>query len=398
MEYVIVGGGIAAASAIKSIRLLDSECFLTIVSREKPFYYRPMIPLIVDGSITEGDLTFSDDFMSVPGIKIVSDRAVSLVPDKKVLRLASGNTLNYDELLIATGSSPRVPDIKGVESAFTLRTLEDANKIRVAAAEAKQALILGGGLVGIKAALALLKSGLQVTIVEKLPQILYPRLDKKGAAIVQARLEEKGIRVITSDSFSEISTGGAKRASGKRLDADMVVLAIGTRPNTGWLDGSGVHVELAVVVDENLKTSAEACYAAGDVIQALELLEQKPAVSALWTHAAEMGKAAGVNMAGGKRRYPGFISVMNATEIDGIPMVSAGLVTEKNGEVVASNRHDSYRKLIFRDDRLIGAIFMGRLTAAGIYTNLIKSQRPLGKLKDKTARGQLSYADFMPAA
>lgn len=398
MQYVIVGGSIAAASAIKSIRANDSEGSLTVVSQEKPFYYRPMIPLIVDGSISETDITFSDDFIGTLGIEVVSDQAVSLAPGKKELMLASGNKLKYEKLLIATGSRPLLPNIPGVENAFTLRTLEDANKINEAAGRAKQAAILGGGLVGIKAALALSKQGLHATIVEKLAQILYPRLDQKGAAIVQTRLEQKGIRVITNDSFSAVLPNGAKLTSGAVVDADIVVLAAGTCPNTDWLDGSGVNIEQAVVVDENMKTSVEDCYAAGDVVQGLELLEQQPAVSALWTHAVDMGKAAGTNMVGGKRCYPGFLSVMNATEIEGIPMISAGSVADESGEVVAANGHDAYRKLVFRDDRLIGAIFMGRITHAGIYINLIKNQLSLGKLKDKTLKGKLSYADFMPAA
>lgn len=398
MQYVIVGGGIAAASAIKSIRATDLQGTIMVVCREKPFYYRPMIPLIIDGSISEADITFPDDFATVQGVEVVSDQAISLTPGKKKLMLASGNMLNYEKILIATGSRPLIPNIPGIENAFTLRTLEDAHKIREAAVGAKKAAILGAGLVGIKAALALSKQGLQATIIEELPQILYPRLDQKGAAIVQARLEQKGIRVITNDSFSAVLSTGAKLTSGAAVDADMVILAAGTCPNTEWLDGSGVNLEQAVVVDENMKTSVEDCYAAGDVVQGLELLEQRPVVSALWTHAVDMGKAAGVNMAGGKRRYPGLLSVMNATEIEGIPMISAGAVADESGEVLAANEHDSYRKLIFRDDRLIGAIFMGRITRAGTYVNLIKNQLPLGKLKDKALKGKLSYADFMPAA
>jgi NAD(P)H-nitrite reductase large subunit len=275
--------------------------------------------------------------------------------------------------------------------------LDDAHKIKAAAAGARKTVILGGGFVGIKAASALSKLGHDITIIEKLSQILYPRLDQKSADIVQKRIEEKGIQIITNDTIAEVLDRGVKLSSGDAIEeADLVILAIGISPNTGWLEGSGLKIEQAVITDEFLKTSGEDCYAAGDVVQALDLVKNEPAVSMLWTNAVDMGKAAGTNMAGGKKRYPGLLSVLNATEIEGIPMVSAGGVAEDNGEVFIDNGYDGYRKLIFRDDTLIGAIFMGRLKNTGIYINLIKNQTPLGNLKDKAIKGTLTYVDFMP--
>ncbi len=396
MQYVIVGGSIAGASAIRAIRANDPEGVITLVTAEKPFYYRPLIPLIIDGDITDEDIFFPEDIETSLGIQLVSDRAVALDPEKKELTLDSASRLEYDKLLIATGSIPLLPDVPGTEKAFTLRTLNDAHKIKEAAAGARKTVILGGGFVGIKAASALSKLGHDITIIEKLSQILYPRLDQKSADIVQKRIEKKGIRCITTDTITEVLDGGVKLTSGDVIEADLVILAVGINPNTEWLEGSGLKIEKAMVVDELLKTSAENCYAAGDVVQALDLVEHEPAVSVLWTNAVDMGKAAGTNMAGGKKRYPGLLSVLNATEIEGIPLVSAGAVTDGGGEVFIDNGYDGYRKLVFRDDRLIGAIFMGRLKNTGIYINLIKNQTPLGNLKDKAIKGTLTYVDFMP--
>jgi NAD(P)H-nitrite reductase large subunit len=397
MQYVIVGGSIAGASAIRAIRANDPEGVITLVTAEKPFYYRPLIPLIIDGDRTDEDIFFPEDIETSLGIRLVSDRAVSLDPDKKELILDSTGRLEYDKLLIATGSIPLLPDAAGTEKAFTLRTLKDAHKIKEAAVAVKKTVILGGGFVGIKAAIALAKLGHKITIIEKLSQILYPRLDQKSADIVQKRIEEKGIQIITNDTITEVLDNGVKLSSNNAIqEADLVILAIGVCPNIEWLEGSGLKIEKAMVVDELLKTSAEDCYAAGDLVQALDLVEHEPAVSVLWTNAVDMGKAAGTNMAGGKKRYPGLLSVLNATEIEGIPMVSAGAVAEDNGEVFIDNGYDRYRKLVFRDDRLIGAIFMGRLKNTGIYINLIKNQIPLGTLKDKAIKNTLTYVDFMP--
>jgi NAD(P)H-nitrite reductase large subunit len=397
MQYVIVGGSIAGASAIRAIRANDPEGVIILVTAEKPFYYRPLIPLIIDGDITDEDIFFPEDIETSLGIQLVNDRAVALDPEKKELTLNCTSRLEYDKLLIATGSIPLLPDVPGTEKAFTLRTLNDAHKIKEAAAGARKTVILGGGFVGIKAAIALAKLGHKITIIEKLSQILYPRLDQKSADIVQKRIEEKGIQIITNDTITEVLDSGVKLSSGDAIEeADLVILAIGISPNTGWLEGSGLKIEKAMVVDELLKTSAEDCYAAGDVVQALDLVAHEPAVSVLWTNAVDMGKAAGTNMAGGKKRYPGLLSVLNATEIEGIPMVSAGTVTDGGGEVFIDNGYDGYRKLVFRDDRLIGAIFMGRLKNTGIYINLIKNQTPLGNLKDKAIKDTLTYVDFMP--
>jgi NAD(P)H-nitrite reductase large subunit len=397
MQYVIVGGSIAGASAIRAIRANDPEGVIILVTAEKPFYYRPLIPLIIDGDITDEDIFFPEDIETSLGIQLVNDRAVALDPEKKELTLNCTSRLEYDKLLIATGSIPLLPDVPGTEKAFTLRTLNDAHKIKEAAAGARKTVILGGGFVGIKAAIALAKLGHKITIIEKLSQILYPRLDQKSADIVQKRIEEKGIQIITNDTITEVLDSGVKLSSGDAIEeADLVILAIGISPNTGWLEGSGLKIEKAMVVDELLKTSAEDCYAAGDVVQALDLVAHEPAVSVLWTNAVDMGKAAGTNMAGGKKRYPGLLSVLNATEIEGIPMVSAGAVTDAGGEVFIDNGYDGYRKLVFRDDRLIGAIFMGRLKNTGIYINLIKNQTPLGNLKDKAIKDTLTYVDFMP--
>lgn len=396
MQYVIVGGSIAGASAIRAIRTNDHESTIKLVTAEKPFYYRPLIPLIIDGEITDEDIFFPEDLEKTLDIKLISDRAVALNPEKKELTLESTNRLEYDKLLIATGSIPLLPDVPGTENAFTLRTLKDAHKIREAATKVRKTVILGGGFVGIKAAGALSTLGHEVIIIEKLPQILFPRLDQKSAGMVQKKIEEKRIKIITNDTITEVIDKGVRLTSGDEIEADLVILAIGISPNTGWLKGSGLKVEKAVVVDEFLKTSAEDCYAAGDVVQAFDFVENEPAVSALWTNAVDMGKAAGTNMAGGKKRYPGLLSVLNATEIEGIPMVSAGSVTDDDGEVFTENSSGGYRKLVFRDDRLTGAIFMGRLKNAGIYTNLIKNQTPLGHLKDKAIKGTLNYVDFMP--
>ena len=399
MRYAIVGGGIAAVSAVKAIREYDPAGHITVISEEEHcFYYRPMTPLLIKGDRERDELLHN---MRGIDIHMVHGRAASLDPEQREITLQDGTRVEYDRLLIATGSSPRVPDIPGIREANVhyLRTLADAQGLREAAHGAKRAVILGGGFVGIKKAEALAHLGLSVTVVEQQSHILLPRLDREAAAMVAARLEARGVTFILNETVSEILPGGkgVKLASGQQLDCDFVCIAVGVQPNIGWLKGSGLAVEKALVVDANLQTSREGVYGAGDVVQIRDLVTGRPVVSGLWSNAVEMGKIAGANMAGGKIRYPGGLEVMNASEIEGIPLVSVGhvLPAEDSGyEIHRQQGALTYRKLVFKDDVLSGAIFVGNIEGSGVYTALIKASKHLGPLKEMAAQGRITFADF----
>lgn len=399
MNYLIAGGGIAALSAIRAIRTLDSEGSVTVVSAEDPgFYYRPMTPLVVRGEREAGELLQSPDALA--GVKVIRGRVASLDSARRLVGIEGGEPLGYDRLLIATGSSPRVPDIPGVSgrNVHYLRTLEDAVALRRAAKPGGAAVVLGGGFVGIKVATALAHLGIRVTVVEREPQILLPRLDAEGARIVAAALEARGIVLLTQDTIAEIIPGarGIRLASGTALDCDFVCIAVGVRPNVDWLVGSGVAVDQAVVVDEGLRTTVAEVCAAGDVVQTRDPVTGKVVVSALWTNAVQMGRVAGTTMTGGKGVYPGGSEVFNATEIEGLPLISVGDVLAESGagrEVHRRRQGKRYRKLVFADDVLTGAIFVDDVSHAGVYASLIASRRPLGELKAKAVGGTLSYLD-----
>lgn len=397
MEYTIIGGGIAAYAALKAIRNLDRESRVTVVSAEEHcFYYRPMTPLVVKGDKERDDLLYTE---KLPDFHTVHEKATCLDPKARTITLGQGTPLSYDRLLIATGSSPVIPAIEGIhgDNVYYLRTLADAEKLRDDARRAKTAVIIGGGLVGVKKAVALKQTGLEVTIIEQQDQILLPRLDRQGAAIVAAKLTDEGITILTGATAAAIDSTAKEVTlrSGATLAADLLCVAVGVKPNLAWLADSGLTMEKALVVDERMQTSAEHVYAAGDVVQTRDLITGRAMVSALWTNAVDMGRIAGFNMAGGKMKYPGSLEIMNATEIEKLAMISVGdIEPEGPGFEIASRRDgESYRKLVFRNDTLAGAVFLGNIDRAGIYTALIKSGRPLGNLKDKAIRGTLNYLD-----
>ena len=399
MNYTIVGGGIAACFALKEIKNYDPSSHVTVISEEKHcFYYRPMTPLVIKGDKERDEILYDEH---LPEYHMIHGRAASLNSEAKEITLENGDTVSFDRLLIATGSAPQVPEIPGIheKNVHYLRTMKDAYDLKDAAGKAKKAVILGGGLVGIKKAIALNHAGLDVTVIEELDHILLPRLDRDGAEIMTEKLNQEGIKIITNTTIAEIlpEAQGVKLASGQSIACDMVCVAVGVRPNIDWLSGSGLRMDKALKVDERMQTSIEGVYAAGDMVETMDCVTGKSIVSALWVNAVEMGKVAGANMAGGKIKYPGTLEVLNATEIERLAMISAGdiLARAENSEVVTRRTKDTYRKLVFQGDVLTGAVFLGDVDRAGVYTSLIKTGAPIGQLKDKIIDGTLTYLDYV---
>jgi nitrite reductase (NADH) large subunit len=405
MRQVIIGGSIAGISAAKAIRLSDPSAEITIFSAEKTRpYYRPMIPSLIKRQ--EVDITFDDDIEKKYGIEFMYAEATGLDTAKQEVQFASGRHVAYDRLLIATGSRPLIPDIPGIrgKGVFTIRTAADALGIKARAGEAENAVILGGGLVGIKTAIALKKFGLEATVIERLGQILYRRFDKRGAEIISGILRREGVAARTGISISEVvRAGGTVRSvrlsSGETLAADMLVVAVGTEPNVGVVKGSDVRINRGIVINEYLQTSVSGIYAAGDVVEYTDLVTGKSSVSALWMNAEEMGRLAGRNMAGAKAKYSGFLSVLNSAEIFDVPVMAIGRIdadpADKDYETLVEDNIESYKKLVFKGSILAGAVFINDVENAGIYTNLIRNGIPIGPLKEEAIKGSLRYIDFL---
>jgi NAD(P)H-nitrite reductase large subunit len=256
--------------------------------------------------------------------------------------------------------------------------------------------------VGTKAAVALKHLGLSVTIIEKQRQILPGRLDARGSRIVSDAMTTAGIEIITNDLVSEVirdacAVKSVRLSSGRTAEAGLVIVAVGSKPNVEVFRNSGIKINRGMLINEFLQTNLPDIYAAGDVVEYTDLITGIPSVSALWGNAEEMGRLAGKNMAGGNIKYGGFLSVMNATDILGIPVVSVGLIEPEGGEyeVVVQDDIDRYRKLVFKGDTLVGTVLIGDVTNAGVYTNVIKNRIPLGHLKAEAMKEGIEYIDFV---
>jgi NAD(P)H-nitrite reductase large subunit len=411
MRYVIIGGSVAGISAAKAVRGNDSSADIVVISGEKSkLYYRPMIPLVVEGKKSEADIAYPEDPLAMINVRTVFDSAQTVKARSKEVVLASEEKIYYDRLLLATGGTPFLPRIDGIkgEGVFVLRTMDDAVRIRDAAAGARTAVVIGGGLVGIKAATALRfrkaaeQMPMEVTVVEMLPQILSQRLDTRGAEMIRGALVAQGIAILTKESAKGITRDrqnklAVKLSSGNTIKADMIVVAAGVKPNIAFLKDTDIKTSMGVLVNEFLQTNVADIFAAGDVVESKELLSGRKTVSALWGNALEMGRVAGMNMAGKNVQYPGFLSVMNATEIAGIPFISVGIIESEGGryETISHEDENGYWKLVLDGEYLVGVVSVGDLKNAGIYTNLIKNRIPISRAKERVIKKEAGYADFL---
>lgn len=382
-EYVILGNSAAGIAAADQIRKADRSGWITIVSDEKTFgYSRVMLPLYIAGKIAKTEMVIApEEFYASRAIRLIrGETATGLDPSARRVTLASGKTLSYDRLLVATGASAKGLEASGKElpGLFFLRKLEDAEGIRkILSSCSTPAVIIGGGLVGVKSLEALLHLGRQVHLVISSDRILSQMLDKAASDLFLAAMRDRGVHVhFHSDvkAFQGKETlQAAVLADGTTLPCCLAIIGKGVVPNVEFLRGTGIRLNQGIVVDDRMATNIPAVWAAGDVAEPLDALQGKNAPSALWPSAVEGGRVAGANMAGASSVFGGALR-MNSVELLGVRVVSAGawegdqvLVSRRNGGAV-------YRKLVFARGGLAGYVLAGDIRCAGMLTSLVRNR------------------------
>jgi len=406
MHYVIIGNGAAGIAAAQTIEVIDSRGDITIVTDE-PYlaYYRPLIPLVIDEERSPEEIC--RDKLQLPRRTLIrtAARARRIDPKEKTVLLEDGDSISYDRLLIATGSSPRSLPVPGVtgHGVFFLHRLEDALAVKEAAGDAGRTVIVGGGRIGCKVAVALNKLGIKVSVVEKLDRLMPPQLDKEAASFFEKALRELGIEVITGQGISQIlrqddAVVGVLLEDGRTVATDMILIAVGVKPNIELAQQAGIQVSTGIIVDTYMRTNVPEIYAAGDVVETTDVVSGDKMVSGIWTNAVEMGQTAGENMAGGRRQAKGAFSLMNAMELAGLAVISVGIIhppASKGYEVLVEKKEKTYRKFVFRGDVLVGVLLVGKLDHAGTYTSLIREKTELGALKGLLLEPTFSYAPYL---
>lgn len=409
MEYVIIGNGVAAVGAVEGIREVDKTGPITIVSAE-PYkaYGRPLISNLLSGKIGEKDIYYrGDDFYPSRGVSVfLGERAAAIEVEKKRIVLEGGGTVSFDRLLIATGGIPFVPPIKGGggTGVYTFTTLDDAKMLEQIVGKVERTVVIGGGLIGLKAAESLHDRGIKVTVVELADRILSSAFDREAGDIVEKRLKEVGIKIILENSVKEVirvkgRIKGVTLNDGEKRDCGAVVIAIGVIPNKALVEGTGIMTNRGVLTDEYLQTSVPGIYAAGDVAEAPDLLLGQKRVTPIWPNAYLQGRHAGMNMAGGKKAYQGGMA-MNSIEFYGIPTVSMGLSNPPDEGYavrrVSEPDKSLYRKVVLKDHRLVGAVLVGRIERAGLLTGLMTSRTNVESIEEELLKDGFGFAS-MPA-
>lgn len=408
-RHVIVGGGTAGVNAILTIRERDrGESEITLVSAERP-YSRMVLPYYLGRSIAESHVfTLPPPRLAQLRVKThVGRRAAKLDTGGNRLILDDGATLDYDDLLIATGSSPvRAPvpgaDLPGVH---TFWTLEQARAVVSRVREGAHVVMVGAGFIAFTILNALLGLKARLTVVEIAPQILPRMLDRPGAELVERWLGRHGVAVRTGATLAGIEAESGRQRlrfrAGEDLAADVVIMATGIRTNLEWLKDSGVRVNRGVLVDEHLRSNVPNVFAAGDVAESRDLVTGLPALHAIEPTAMEHGRVAGANMAGENVAYRGSL-LMNIVEVCHLDIASFGAWDDPAADACVALQPErwAYRKLLWRGNRLTGALILGKAddiwttNDVGMLKGLVQSGADLGEWKAHLRRNPF---DVKPA-
>lgn len=406
MRYVLIGNSVAAVGAIRAIRKLDHDGEITVISREKyPAYGRPLISYLLGGLITEKEMAYlPEGFCDQHKVNLLlSTEVTGLDTEAKKVLCADGSAIAYDRLLLATGGDPFVPPIEGLAGksrVFTFTTWDDAAKLKAIAGDITRAVVIGGGLIGLKAAEGLNLLGKAVTVVELADRVLSSAFDRPAGKIVARKMRANGIDVITEDTVVSVEGDGSgitgvTLKSGDHLPCDTVIVAIGVRPAVGFLKGSAVEVNRGVVVDNRMRTTVPEIFAAGDVAEAEDFFSKEKNPMPIWPDAYIQGSVAGTAMAGGDREYEGGLA-MNSIEFFKVSTISMGITNPKNPEeyeilTATDIENYQYRKLVLQEGRLVGAVLVGNVDRAGILSGLIRNRTDVSSWKQQLLNDDVGF-------
>ncbi len=410
-HHVIIGASAAGLAALEAIRSVDQECKVTVLSKEKaPLYSRVGLTHFLDGTVKLAGMSThgADYFERWKATLLAGVAAVHVDPSARRAKLSDGKVLQYDALLVASGSSAVIPPIKGIRlrGVYPCITRADAVAIDRALARARHVVVVGAGLIGIQAADAMVKRKKRVAVVEQKPHVMPAMVDPPAARLFEQLLRERGHAVHTGARAAEI-VGKAGRVTGVRLDdggivpCQVCIMAVGVRPNLDFLEGTPVERRQGLLVDANQQTSLPSVFAAGDAAETTDMFSGQRVLVAIWPEALNQGRVAGLNMAGVPAKYEGSMA-MNVTSVLGLPIASLGLwhVTDTADYEIHSEFHEgrrTYRKLVFKDGTLVGAVLVGDgvNAEAGVLHNFIRTRQSFAITPGRLTAGPVSWGRIL---
>ncbi len=393
MKYLIIGASAAGLATAESIRKNDANGEIIILTKENFLpYSRPSISYYLKGKVKESDMYLKKpSFYKNSNINIVTSANVTKIDKDKKLVFVGRKKYEYDKLCLATGSKPFVPpmeNVDGKENAITFLDLECTKKIKSVAKADTNAVVIGAGLIGMKAAEGLSKICKSVEVVELAPRVLPSILDEKSAKIVKKHLQQNGISFHLGNTVIKAKSKGKNITSvvlkdGKELKCDLLILAVGVRPETELAEKAGLEVNRGIITNtKTMQTSEKDIYSAGDCTVSVDMLDGSKKIIALWPNAVKQGTVAGAQMAGKADEIDGTYSV-NAIDFYGLRICTCGLINAKGDEYTEKIKADdnSYKRLVFKGNNLVGFVLLNSSDNAGIYTSLISNKVDLSVLE-----------------
>ncbi|MFN4227365.1 MAG: NAD(P)/FAD-dependent oxidoreductase [Candidatus Ratteibacteria bacterium] len=397
-RYIIVGNSIAGISCVEGIREIDKNGEIFVFTDETYFNYsKPLISYYLSGRLKENELNFKDEsFYKKNKINLFLNTKCKNIDLKRKILLTTSGEFDFDFIFLGTGGKPIIPNIEGIESVkkgiFTFTKLKDAKGLKkyIKEKEIKEVVILGGGLIGLKCAEGLLGKNLSLVIIELSDRLLPNTFDYFASEIIENKLKEKNCEIIKKNTIDKIicKDGILNELilkDGKKIKTDILIIAIGVYPNTELIEGTDIEKNKGIIVDKFMRTNFHFVFAGGDVCETEEFGGEKSVIP-IWPRAARQGKIAGINMANGNEMYEGMF-IMNSVEFLDTPTISFGITNPKNEkdyEILKKfdPKKKTYKKILIKENKIIGGVFLGDIERAGIITGLIKNKIDVSTFKN----------------
>ena len=403
-RLVVIGNGMAGCRAVEEVLARDPHRYAVTIFGAEPRvnYNRIMLSPVLAGEKTFDEIVInSAQWYAENGIELVAGDPIDRIDvATRTVVSHSGRAEPYDKLLIATGSEPFVIPVPGrdLPGVVTFRDLDDVDKMLAAAEQGGSAVVIGGGLLGLEAAHGLSLRGMRVTVVHLMPTLMERQLDEAAGWLLKSELERRGQAIFTEADTEAIlekdgHVAGVRLKDGREIPADLVVMAVGIRPNTALARGAGLECERGVLVDDHMVTSDRAIMAVGECVQ--HRGQCYGLVAPLW----EMCRALADHLTGAPTGYTGSVT-STKLKVSGIDVFSAGdfIAGEEHEDIVMRDAaRGVYKRLVLKDNRLIGAVLYGDTADGSWYFDLLKKGEDVSDVRDALIFGQAYASGGAPA-
>lgn len=396
MRYVVIGASAAGVSGVKTLRELDKDAEIILISKDTKVYSRCILHHYISNhrNIEQLDFT-SENFFNEYNIKWVKGiEVIDLNDENKILTLSNNEVISFDKLMICSGASSFIPPIEGLREGSNvvgLRNLNDAILIKEELSKVKNVVILGAGLVGIDAVSGLIDTGVNISLVEMGDKVLPIQLDKYTSQVYEKAFTRKGVSLKLGVKAEKLILDENKNPkallinTGEEIPCELVIVATGVRSNINFLSNSNVECDrFGLIIDEKGKTNIKDIYGAGDVT----------GKNPIWPTAVKEGIVAANNMIGREMFMTDFFGSKNTMNFVGVATMSLGDVEPKDESynVEINVDGDNYKKIIHKDGKIYGAIIQGDLSYAGVLTQLIREKIDISKVTKNIF--DIDYSDF----